>query len=137
MPQNSVELSRRACPAPVRHKSRRLTRRSLGVFLAWLLCVWLALVLAGCCSTKVEPWADPCTDCPFSERPAPVWTPPDFPDLDLDLAFETPEWTEDEIRADMEGYHEALARDVARLMIALEQARKAYEDVRSAAAREP
>jgi hypothetical protein len=94
----------------------------------------VAMSVIGC--TSAQP-VDPCAGCPFTERPVPVWTPPDFPPLPALPVLEAPLWTADQILADWEGYYEALARDETAILTALEVARRWYEDIRSAAPVEP
>ncbi|RLE28278.1 MAG: hypothetical protein DRJ65_00175 [Acidobacteria bacterium] len=85
-------------------------RKALAVAGAFILVCLMAYLLTGCASTPPAE-DDPCKDCPFTDRPAQVWTAPNLEPVPDYPALKADNFTPDQITADPAAYIQALITD--------------------------
>ena len=106
------------------------SKRALGAYVGLLLAILvLAFCGAGCATTEPK---DPCADCPFTNRPAPVWQPPQLAPAPELPGLAAERFTEQDVRANPARFIQALVADRLALMASVLEHRHLYTSLLSA-----
>ena len=102
-------------------------QKALTVAVAFILACLLAAFFSGCASVPAV--EDPCKDCPFTEREAPIFSPPELEPVPGYPELQAEGFTTAQVEADSAAYLQALTTDHLVLKAAFVEIRHLYQSL--------